>query len=198
MIRAFKQPWSRSSYIMEDSTVSASPIYTIYREPHLTDLSLVLVNNAGYATPISADNTNYRAVWMRTLNTNVISVGLITTFFLPLLHLSADPRVINISSARGSFALVTSGSNPPTMNQAYSVSKTALNMLHVAMSKSYPSVLFQLVSPGFTKTAFNRFTGTKDPLDSARSVVELVCAAKEKYCAGFWQWEGKGMEEVDW
>lgn len=137
-------------------------------------------------------------MYNRILDTNVTSVALVSTLFLPLLREATTPRIINVSSGRGSLALVTSGANPPTDKIPYSVSKAALNLLTVEMSHANPNVEFQLVNPGWCKTAFNGYRGPKDPIEGARSTVELALAEKEKYRAGFWAFENGKMEEVPW
>jgi NAD(P)-dependent dehydrogenase (short-subunit alcohol dehydrogenase family) len=99
----------------------------------------VLVNNAGYAAvPSSAlDHSDWREIYTRVYDTNVTSVALVTQHFLPLLRGSAG-RVINISSARGSTSLASGKILPPTVSIPYSVSKAALNLLTVEMSRNPP------------------------------------------------------------
>ncbi|KAF7195594.1 Short-chain dehydrogenase/reductase tropE [Pseudocercospora fuligena] len=159
----------------------------------------VLINNAGIApTYSSTDIANLRSSWATVLDTNVTSIALVSTLFLPLLRASRDPKVLNVSSARGSLALVTSGANPPTDKIAYSVSKVALNLLTVEMSHSIPELGWQVASPGWCKTAFNGFRGPKDPFQGAQVLVELALAAKGQYENGFWQFEDGKMETVPW
>jgi NAD(P)-dependent dehydrogenase (short-subunit alcohol dehydrogenase family) len=131
-------------------------------------------------------------------NTNITSIAAVTYFFLPLLKRSTDPRVINISSARGSMNRSSSPGSPPTVSIPYSVSKTALNALTIDMAKQHKEVLFQCASPGHCSTALNGFKGKKEPLEGARVVVELVNCEREAYSTGFWEWEGNGMGEVPW
>lgn len=158
----------------------------------------VLINNAGIAGKIAEDNSDFREMYQKIMNTNVTSVGLVSTLFLPLLREANDARVINVSSARGSLTLVTTGKNPPTAFIPYSVSKAALNLLTVELSHTHPDINFQLVNPGWCKTGFNGFGGPKDPLEGAQSAAELALAEKGKHKAGFWAWENDAMEEVPW
>jgi NAD(P)-dependent dehydrogenase (short-subunit alcohol dehydrogenase family) len=157
----------------------------------------VLINNAGIALP-EGEPQDYRAVWSEVFNVNVFSVRVISELFLPLLRKSDDPRIINISSARGSFDRVTTGSNPPMTNCPYSTSKAALNMVTVDMANKNPDVTFHAVNPGHCKTAFNGFRGVKDPLDGGTAAAEVALAEKGKYKAGFWEDEGKGMQQIGW
>ena len=161
----------------------------------------ILVNNAGIAIAEEPDHSNLSRSYAETFNTNITGVALMMSTFLPLMKSSSqDPRIINISSARASLSLSSSGSLPPSRVISYSVSKTALNALTVEYAKAEPGVRFHAASPGHCKTAFNDYRGTKDPLDGARVVVELALADKQKYENGFWQLEGdaKEADQVPW
>jgi hypothetical protein len=54
------------------------------------------------------------------------------------------------------------------------VSKTAMNVIMLEMVRLYPEVLFQAVSLGHCRTAFNGYRCEKDPQDGAEVVVRLV------------------------
>ena len=161
----------------------------------------ILVNNAGIAVLEYPDGSNIQESYAQTFNTNVTGVALMMTTFLPLIkERSPDARIINISSARASLHLSSTGTLPPSRVISYSVSKTALNALTVEYAKAEPAVAFYVASPGHCKTAFNGFRGTKDPLDGARVVVELALAERGKYEIGFWQLDGdeKEASRVPW
>ena len=68
----------------------------------------------------------------------------------------------------------------------------------VDMRNRNPDVTFYAVSPGHCRTAFNGFRGTKNPVDGGTAAAELALAGKGEYKSGFWESEGKGMEEVGW
>ncbi|KAL9071294.1 MAG: hypothetical protein Q9161_004310 [Pseudevernia consocians] len=161
----------------------------------------ILVNNAGIAILESPDGSNIQESYAQTFNTNITGVALMMTTFLPLMKESSpDARVINLSSARASLHLSSSGNLPPSRVISYSVSKTALNALTVEYAKAEPTVAFYAASPGRCKTAFNGFRGTKDPSDGAKVIVELALAEKGKYENGFWQLESdeKEASRVPW
>jgi NAD(P)-dependent dehydrogenase (short-subunit alcohol dehydrogenase family) len=87
----------------------------------------------------------------------------------------------------------------PPVSIPYSVSKTALNALTLEMAKlpENEGVQFHVIGPGHCKTEFNGFRRTRDPLEGANVVVELVDAEKGTYPnAGFWQTEGASKELV--
>jgi NAD(P)-dependent dehydrogenase (short-subunit alcohol dehydrogenase family) len=104
----------------------------------------ILINNAGIA-PAPMDDSiasspslslSYtRTAYTTTLSTNLTSIAVLTNAFLPLLRLAPNPRVINVSSARASLTLSTTGNLLPTVTVPYSIFKTALNALAIEMQK---------------------------------------------------------------
>jgi NAD(P)-dependent dehydrogenase (short-subunit alcohol dehydrogenase family) len=173
----------------------------------------VLVNNAGIASHLkSQDLQNLRENFNSTFNVNITSVVAVTNTFLPLLHNSLNPKVINISSGRASLTRSSNGNLPPTAVVAYSVSKAALNSLTIEMQKAedvlkkdegksegWGKIEFWAANPGHCKTAFNGYRGTKDPLDGAEVVVQLVMGERGRWKkGGFWEFEEGVMREVPW
>ena len=161
----------------------------------------ILVNNARIAILEPPDGSNVQESYAQTFNTNITGVALMMNIFLPLMkETSPDARIINISSARSSLHLSSTGNLPPSRVISYSVSKTALHAPTVEYARTEPTVAFYAASPGHCKTAFNGFRGTKDPLDGARVVVELALAEKGKYETGFEQLEDDSNEpnRVPW
>lgn len=132
-----------------------------------------------------------RSTYNQTFDANVTSVAMVMDLFLPLLRQSLRGQIINVSSARGSLGLSSSGRLPPTVAIAYCASKTALNMLTVEYGKAAENknVAIQAVSPGHCKTAFNNYRGTKDPLDGAKVIVHLIHSGTSDFGNGFWQME---------
>jgi NAD(P)-dependent dehydrogenase (short-subunit alcohol dehydrogenase family) len=120
----------------------------------------ILLNNAA----IWEVETPTRAEWSNTFNTNVTSQYFVTKAFEPLLRKSAFPRVVFVTSSLGSITLRLDPSNAfyDTLCGAYDVSKTALNMLAVQMSRVWMKegwkVKVNLVNPGFRSTQLTRFT----------------------------------------
>ena len=187
--------------VASDASIRAAVSFVSSTYGHLD----VLINNAGIAKLTSAsDFSDYRDVFGTTYDTNVTSVALCTQLFLPLLRLSqAGGMVINISSAQGSLALAESRSMSPPVAAAYHVSKAALNLLTLLMSKDPENqgVRFQLVSPGHCRTEFNGYRGKRDPVEGANVVVELIHTEqnKDRKC-GFWETKGESRElaEIPW
>lgn len=161
----------------------------------------VLINNAGYAAFPAVDLTDLRQVYQNIYNVNVTSVAVLTRLFLPLLCKSPyGSKVIQIGSARGSLQLNASGSLPPTVSAAYSVSKAALNMLTLDMAREADNkdIEFQVASPGHCKTAFNGYKGTRDPEEGANVVVGLAFGERKE--TKMWETIGasKELSVVPW
>jgi NAD(P)-dependent dehydrogenase (short-subunit alcohol dehydrogenase family) len=70
----------------------------------------VLVDNAGAAViPSTPDFSDYRSAFSTVYDTNVTSVAITMQLFLPLLRKSPSGTVINVSSARASSGISSSG-----------------------------------------------------------------------------------------
>lgn len=139
-------------------------------------------------------------------STNVASLVFITETFLPLLKsTSADPRIIQISSARGSLTRTQQSLMPPPWSLSYGATKAALNLITLELSRKEANmnVVFQCVSPGHCRTDFNGNTGKKEPIEGAKVVAELVFEPKDearrRQC-GLWEMEGEAIEPtlVSW
>ncbi|GAB2952192.1 SDR family NAD(P)-dependent oxidoreductase [Nonomuraea fastidiosa] len=164
--------------VTSDASVSAA--VRLVREH--TDRLDVLVNNAGapgrVLPPAQATAEELHAVY----DTNVYGPVRVTHAFLPLLEASANPRVVMVSSAGGSFSVVTDPEQPVSaMHElAYSSSKAALNMLTVRYAQALPHVKFNAVTPGevanhaFTATDMNHHTGTLTVTQGSDPIVHLA------------------------
>ncbi|KAF5637957.1 hypothetical protein F52700_4660 [Fusarium sp. NRRL 52700] len=155
----------------------------------------VLINNAGKVERRSSNNlADIRAVSNSCYNNLITSNTVVTHAFDGLLRKSAEPRVIMISSARGSITRTNKKELPPVANIDYCVSKVGLNMLMLHLqavenhSGDEPQITFWAVSPGHCKTAFNGYKGRKDPLEGAEAVVRLLESVKGDIEPGtFWE-----------
>jgi NAD(P)-dependent dehydrogenase (short-subunit alcohol dehydrogenase family) len=132
---------------------------------------------ADYAKTIRPSNVSMdevRAVW----ETNVFGVLAVYQAMLPLLRLSPNACIVNVSSGVGSLTR----NSDPTYSQrvnftpVYPASKTALNALTLAMAIELESegIRVNAVSPGFTKTNLNAYEGTETVQEGAREAVRVA------------------------
>jgi NAD(P)-dependent dehydrogenase (short-subunit alcohol dehydrogenase family) len=159
----------------------------------------VLVNNAGIMVdgkpPTEADLDSFRA----TYETNVFGVVSVTNAFLPALHRSEHPRIVNVSSGTGSlgwstspnpqFAFETGGSGA-----AYRSSKTALNALTVYYAQALAGDGFKVnaLAPGLRATNLNARAAASegDPAEAAAAAVQLALVDDDGPTGKFFSWDG--------
>ncbi len=115
-----------------------------------------------------------RAVW----DTNVFGVLAVYQAMLPLLRATPGARIVNVSSGVGS---LTTNSDPAfayrgIFGPVYPASKTALNALTVAMAIELEpeGIRVSAVSPGYTRTNLNGYSGTETVEQGAREAVRVA------------------------
>ena len=151
------------------------------------DLSLKDYSEISRASNVSLDEV--RTVW----ETNVFGVLAVYQAMLPLLRLSADGRIVNVSSGVGSLTLNADPSFPyqKSFGPGYSASKTALNAITLAMMIELEgtNIKVNLVSPAFTKTNLNGYEGTESVEDGSREVVRVALLGPDGPTGTFTRWE---------
>ena len=147
-----------------------------------TDRLDVLINNAGATgrgiAPADATADEIHSVY----DTNVYGPIRVTHAFLPLLQAAEHPRVVMVSSAGGSFTVVTDPKQPFSRihELAYSSSKAALNMITVRYAQALPQIKFNVATPGevanhkFAATDMNNHTGELTVTEGTDSIVKLA------------------------
>lgn len=132
-----------------------------------------------------------RAVW----ETNVFGVLAVYQAMLPLLRLSSDARIVNVSSGAGSLTLNADPSFPyrSVFNPGYGASKAALNAVTLGMMIELEGsgIKVNLVSPGFTSTNLNNFEGTESLEDGSREVVRVALLGPDGPSGTFTMWENQ-------
>jgi NAD(P)-dependent dehydrogenase (short-subunit alcohol dehydrogenase family) len=133
----------------------------------------VLVNNAGIAM-LALNGPDA----LRVFDTNAVSVVRVTQAALPLLKRSANPVVVNVSSALGSFAANHDPARPASQYSAivYGASKAAVSMLTVQYATAEPEIKFNAVEPGYTATGLGGADNSHGrPVEiSARNIVRMA------------------------
>jgi NAD(P)-dependent dehydrogenase (short-subunit alcohol dehydrogenase family) len=136
-----------------------------------------------------------RAVW----DTNVFGVLAVYQAMLPLLRTTPGARIVNVSSGVGS---LTMNSDPAfayrgIFGPVYPASKTALNALTLAMAIELEpeGIRVNAVSPGYTKTNLNGYSGTETVEDGAREAVRVALLGPDGPTGTFTRWEG---ETIPW
>ncbi|TCD60729.1 hypothetical protein EIP91_009623 [Steccherinum ochraceum] len=128
-----------------------------------------LLNNAG-THPGEADAFNISPeTFITAMNTNVLGPAKLAETLLPYLERSQRPVVMNMSSGLGSF-----GFDLGPICAAYSVSKTALNMITYKQAKAKPNVIFFAVDPGWVKTEMGGEGAQLEPDVSVSGILKLL------------------------
>ncbi len=147
-----------------------------------------------YARTTRASNVSIdevRAIW----DTNVFGVLAVHQAMLPLLRLSADARIVIVSSGVGSLATNADPAYPyhKIYGPGYAASKTALNGLALAMmiELEETDIKVNLVSPAFTATALNNFAGTESVEDGSREVVRVALLGPDGPSGTFTRWQNQ-------
>jgi NAD(P)-dependent dehydrogenase (short-subunit alcohol dehydrogenase family) len=132
-----------------------------------------------------------REVW----DTNVFGVLRVYQAMLPLLRSTPGARIVNVSSGVGS---LTTNSDPTSTYRSifgpvYPASKTALNALTVAMALELEKegIKVNAVSPGYTKTNLNGYSGTETLEEGAREAVRVALLGPEGPTGKFTRWENQ-------
>ena len=124
--------------------------------------------------PSNVSLDEVRTVW----ETNVFGVLAVYQAMLPLLREAPHARIVNVSSGVGS---LTANSDPnfpyrSIFGPVYPASKTALNAMTVAMAIELEStgIKVNAVSPGYTRTALNNYSGTETVEEGAAEAVRVA------------------------
>jgi len=136
-----------------------------------------------------------RAVW----DTNVFGVLAVYQAMLPILRQTPGARIVNVSSGVGS---LTTNSDKAFHYRAifgpvYPASKTALNAITLAMAIELEpeGIRVSTVSPGYTKTALNGYSGTETVEQGAREAVRVALLGPDGPTGTFTRWEN---ETIPW
>jgi NAD(P)-dependent dehydrogenase (short-subunit alcohol dehydrogenase family) len=133
----------------------------------------VLVNNAGISGRWQEPEDTEPADFLPVFGVNLLGPVRMVHACLPLLRESPQPRIVNVSSGMGSFAVTTDSERfESTLHGlVYPASKAALNMVTSQYAKALPLIQVVAVDPGYTQTDFNGRRGTQTVQQGAAPVV---------------------------
>lgn len=130
-----------------------------------------LINNAGIllAREQPIERLEFAAV-ENTFRTNLYGPMKMVKHFLPLLKAGNRPLILNVSSEAGCLAGAYGGDYP------YALSKAALNYFTAQLRKELVPQGFGVYAmhPGWMRTPMGGNQAPGDPLDSARSILDLA------------------------
>lgn len=178
--------------ILSDDSVQKSLSYIKERYGRLN----VLINNAGgfYDADIMALEQNFDFT-RDAFETNLFGTWRMMKAFVPLLEISEQPAIVNVSSGAGAFSDVNFGLLAKPDTPAYGLSKLALNGLtaKVAAELRSKKIKVNAVCPGFTAT----YPGTAEwgarPVEEgAKSVVWAATLPPDGPSGGFFR-DGKKL-----
>jgi NAD(P)-dependent dehydrogenase (short-subunit alcohol dehydrogenase family) len=168
------------------ATIAAAVEQVSARVPRLD----VLVNNAAvlldhYEGLMSLDPATLRA----TLEANVIGTLRVTQAFVPLLQKSKGPRIVNVSSGAGQL-----DGEPQAWAPAYSISKTAVNMLTQQLTAALPEIAANAMCPGWCRTEMGGQEAPRSAEQGAETITWLALDAPQTLRGGFY----KDGERIAW
>jgi NAD(P)-dependent dehydrogenase (short-subunit alcohol dehydrogenase family) len=151
----------------------------------------VLVNNAGIGMP-ALNGPDARTMF----DTNAVGIIRVTEAALPLLKKSANPVVVNISSALGSFSANHDPDRPASHVSAivYGATKAAVSMLTVQYARAVPEIKFNAVEPGYTDTELggaDNSHGGRPVEISARNMVRMATIGSDGPTGTFQEDDGE-------
>jgi len=145
--------------------------------------------------PSNVSIAEMRTVW----DTNVFGVLAVFQAMLPILRATPGARIVNVSSGVGSLTTNSDKAFPyrAIFGPVYPASKTALNAITLAMAIELEpeGIRVSMVSPGYTKTALNNYSGTETLEEGAREAVRVALLGPDTPTGTFTRWEG---ETIPW
>jgi NAD(P)-dependent dehydrogenase (short-subunit alcohol dehydrogenase family) len=141
----------------------------------------VLVNNSAILLDHYESLTELKPeVLTETLQTNLVGTLRITQALLPLLQKADAPRIINVSSGAGQL-----DGEPQAWAPAYSISKTALNMLTQQLTAAVPDVMTNSMCPGWCRTEMGGSAAPRSAEEGADTLTWLALDAPHSLRGSF-------------
>lgn len=144
----------------------------------------ILINNAGIVDPQDGPPTQGApAAARRIVDTNFVGTLAVTQAMLPLLRQAPNARIVNLSSALGSLAVMGDPTSPYYSARliGYNASKAAVNMLTVQLAAELQGtgIIVNSVAPGYVKTDLTGHNGFMTAEEGARLPVQYALSGEE-------------------
>jgi NAD(P)-dependent dehydrogenase (short-subunit alcohol dehydrogenase family) len=140
-----------------------------------------LVNNAGvYGDPVGAADYDIDRAH-EVLEVNTFGPWRLIEAFLPLLHRSDAPRIVNVSSGAGQLSDMNGGRG------AYRVSKAALNALTRTLAWDERDIKINVMCPGWVRTDMGGSAAPKSVEEGADTAVWLATLPDDGPTGGFFR-----------
>jgi NAD(P)-dependent dehydrogenase (short-subunit alcohol dehydrogenase family) len=140
-----------------------------------------LVNNAGvYGDPVGAADYDLERAH-EVLEANTFGPWRVIEAFLPLLHRSEAPRIVNVSSGAGQLSDMNGGRG------AYRVSKAALNALTRTLAWDERDVKINVMCPGWVRTDMGGSGASRSVEEGADTAVWLATLPDDGPTGGFFR-----------
>jgi len=154
----------------------------------------ILINNAGIGHMDKYDQqqiSNLNIALIRDcMETNFYGTVNVSQAFHPLLKKSALPVVVFVSSDMASTTVMA---RPGSFihSVAYNTSKAALNSYLASYAHAFPEAKVNAVTPGYTSTKLNGFSGPKSAADGAAIIVKYALLDKDGPTSKFFDENGE-------
>ncbi|KAH9852407.1 NAD-P-binding protein [Lenzites betulinus] len=148
-----------------------------------------LINNAGIAVldPVFAFDPEK---FLSSFRTNTIGPAVLSQVCLPLLEKGHAKKIVHISSTSGSIASLAETPNAFLPIPAYSMSKTALNMLAYKQKLERPDITIIPMCPGW-EGGIGAQDAPLEPHESISKMLKIITSATNADSGKFFRWNGE-------
>jgi len=173
-----------------DPVSIAEAVHKVESNGHLD----ILINNAGIGHMDKVPSQQPSKVDIKLVRdcfeTNFFGLIQTTNAFIPLLQKSQLPVIVNVTT---DMASTTRQAAPNSFLHVvgYNTSKAAANSYTVGLAHDLPNFKINAVTPGYTATKLNHFSGPKSAADGAALIVKYALLDKDGPTSKFFDEKGE-------